>query len=93
MPSSRARTQDKTSTATGASESAALIGGEDKSNSQLYDDGERGRGSGRKRQRQQQHERAPVVDLRHLQWRQLAAEVNDDDMRQWQWQRHLRRQW
>jgi hypothetical protein len=52
----RARRQDETPTATHALESAARIGGTDKSNKQLDDDddGERGRGSGQKRPRQQQ---------------------------------------
>ena len=63
MRSSRARTQNKTLTATCALESAAPIGRTDKSNYQLEDDGERGRDSGRKRQRQQQHGRAPAVNF------------------------------
>ena len=83
MRSSRARTQNKTLTATCALESAAPIGRTDKSNYQLEDDGERGRDSGRKRQRKQQHGRAPAVDLRRLQRRQLAAEVNGDARRLW----------
>ena len=49
MRSSQARTQV-------ASESAARIGGTDKSINQLDDEGERGRSSGRKRQRQPQHD-------------------------------------
>jgi len=55
--------QDKTPTATRASESSAGIGGMEKSNNQLDDASERGRGSGQKRQRQQQHGRAPAVDF------------------------------
>ncbi len=63
MRSSQALTQDKTPTATRASESAARIGRTDKSNNQLDDDGERGWGSGRKQHRQQQHGRATAVNF------------------------------
>ena len=54
-----------------ASELVARIGGGDKSNNQLDDDGERGWGSGRKRQRQQQHGRALAVDFGNM--------ANDDE--------------
>jgi hypothetical protein len=71
LRSSRALTQDKTPNAMHASELVARIGGGDKSNNQLDDDGERGRGSGRKRQRQQQHGRALAVNFGKM--------ANDDE--------------
>ena len=66
MRINQASTQDETPTAMHALESAARIGGTDKSNNQLDDDGERGLGSGRKRQRQQQHGQAPTVDFGNM---------------------------
>jgi len=63
MRINQASTQDETPTAMHALESAARIGGTDKSNNQLDDDGERGRGSGRKQQRQQQHAWALAIDF------------------------------
>jgi hypothetical protein len=81
MRSRRARTQDEIPTAMLAWKSVARIGGTDKSNNQLDNDGERGRASGQKRQRQQQHSTWASTHRRFAS--PSAAEVNGDNMQLW----------